>query len=304
MNISIYQIFFKEDQKKYLDTSFIPYFNSVQDNWFEYGVFVREYALQTHKKSNYTAFLSWKFAQKTKIDGKRILSFIEGNPGYDCYFINPFPELSYLYENVWLQGDSFHKGLINLTQDLFFEAGYNINLSQLRNNKFNVLFANYWIGNQLFWEGYMNFTLPIYNLINKKLREGNKVFLQVADSSRDRSVNSSFIPFIMERLFSTFLLLDRSFSTLSYQYTEEFMLERGFSKEEISILNMLENFHEKEREILISTGTTLEIRKTTADLLMLLWKIRNEKNMILNSKLLRIYNKIRGIIFSFGKIFF
>jgi hypothetical protein len=303
MSIFIYQIFFKEDQKKYLDSSFIPYFNSVKDNWFEYGVFAREYALQTHKKSDYTAFLSWKFAQKTKLEGKNILRFMEENPGYDCYFINPFPELTYLYENVWLQGDSFHKGLLNITQDLFFEAGYNIDLSRLRNNKHNVLFANYWVGNQHFWEAYMNFTLPLYNLINKKLIEGNKIFLQVADSSRDRSVTSSFIPFIMERLFSTFLLLNKSFSTLSYQYSDEFMTTRGFSKEEISLLNMLEKFHEKEEEIIKSTGTSLEIRRATADLLMLLWKIRNEKNMILNSKLWRIFSNIKKIIFSFGKFF-
>jgi hypothetical protein len=80
-------------------------------------------------------------------------------------------------------------------------------------------------------------------------------------------------------------------------------LARELKKNEERVL-AYKNTLEKEREILISTGTTLEIRKTTADLLMLLWKIRNEKNMILNSKLLRIYNKIRGIIFSFGKIFF
>jgi hypothetical protein len=66
---------------------------------------------------------------------------------------------------------------------------------------------------------------------------------------------------------------------------------------------MLEKFHEKEEEIIKSTGNSLEIRRATADLLMLLWKIRNEKNMILNSKLWRIFSKIKKIIFSFGKFF-
>jgi hypothetical protein len=204
----IFQIFYLPSQVDNLDDSFTPYDNTdnTQPDWCEYAIFRKEYFKGTCN-TGLTGFLSWKFKEKTKVVGSQLFEWIQANPGYDVYFTNPF--MKHLRwsrsKNIWEHGEKCHPGLISLTQTLFDEVGYEINIKTLTMDPQKTLFCNYWIGTPEFWCRYIEFCEPLYQLIeNKPDRQLKRLLLQQADKT-----GPCFIPYIFERLFSTLLCMNK-----------------------------------------------------------------------------------------------
>jgi hypothetical protein len=205
--IQIFQIFYHPSQVDYLDNSFTPYDNTdnTQPDWCEYAIFRNEYFKGTCN-TGLTGFLSWKFKEKTGVSGSQVFEWIRANPGYDVYFINPFMKRlrRTRSKNIWEHGEKCHPGLISLAQNLFCEAGFEIDIETLSMNPNKTLFCNFWIGTPDFWTRYMDFCEPLYQLIENKLSDQQKSrFLQQADRT-----GPCFIPYIFERLFSTLLCIN------------------------------------------------------------------------------------------------
>ncbi len=166
INIQIYQIYYQNDQQNNLDINFTPYSNILNNNpdWHEYWVFKDAYEKGLHLEADFTGFLSWRFNEKTRIDGKRFIEFIRINQhdNYDVYFINPLPWDLDCFDNIWLQGDYYHKGILDFTQNVLGKCGININLKEIVHDKETGAYCNYWVGNEFFWDEYIKFTLPVY----------------------------------------------------------------------------------------------------------------------------------------------
>lgn len=213
-NIKLHQIYYNKSQLHSISKYATPYFNS-EDNdskiWHEFGVFVREYVKMSYKHYKYSGYVSWRFEEKTTIKLHKFLNFILENPGYDVYFINPFPELELLYKNVWDQGEEHHPGITQLAQELLNIANLNVKISEIQFNSNTMGFCNYWVGNNKFWEEFLNFTLPIYKYLSNITEKERLKYLK--DSGYHTGVG--YIPFIMERMFSTFL--ETSCDKISYK---------------------------------------------------------------------------------------
>jgi hypothetical protein len=220
MKVSINQIYYLEEQRPKLEFAFTPFLNSSNTGkkWFEYFVFLDQYQNRKDWANQLTGFISWKYGMKTGISGDKFARFIEDNPGKDVYFINPFYIESLMYKSQWEGAAYHHPGIIELTEFIFTEIGYDKELIH-RVQDLNVqLYANYWVGSEMFWEKYIAFTKPIYEFIeNCKDTEFQKKIMNRADNE----IEAPYIPFIMERLFTLILLADRSISFASYPYSEE-----------------------------------------------------------------------------------
>ncbi len=213
----IFQIFYNEVSKKKIDPSFTPYDNSKGDaKWFEYGVFRDNYLNGEFKKNEYTGFLSWKFQQKTGITGYEFLEFIRKNPGYDVYFINPFQLYTNRFKNVWDSGEYSHPGLKEIVNSIFQKIGYKIDLDKIVNSHEDSLYCNYWVGNLRFWNLFMEFCEPIFTYIESS---GDSFIEERILREADAVIDATFIPFIMERMFSTLLFLHKGkIKSIPYTY--------------------------------------------------------------------------------------
>lgn len=209
LNTRLYQIFYRPCQAEQLDVDFIPYCNveNPRPEWCEYFVFRKEYYAGTCS-AGITGFLSWKFRQKTGISGSVFRTWINEHPGYDVYFVNPFPHLAQKRRpNIWYQGDRYHLGMSKIAQELLAKIGFKINLHDLRMEERHIAYCNYWAGTPGFWRRYMDFCQPLYDLIENGLsREEKAKLLMRADTASD----CCYIPYIFERLFSTLLCVDES----------------------------------------------------------------------------------------------
>lgn len=221
--MKIYQIYYDDYSSKNLDSLFFPYDNkNGNSNWYEYGVFRDFYFQKKFLEDEYTGCVSWKFKQKTRILTKHFIHFIEKKPGYDVYFINPFPGNTNLFRNVWECGEYYHPGLISIIQHIFQKINYKIDIENMINTHSDTLYCNYWVGNSFFWKKYIEFCEPIYQYIETS----NDSFLKVSSKKTvDIANNANFIPFVMERLFTTLLYKEKKnirYKPYLYKFTHAY----------------------------------------------------------------------------------
>ena len=198
----VHQIYFAASQRLKLERAFVPFFNRKNSHpeWREYHIFRTEYYRGTCSQG-ITGFVSWKFRDKTGISGQQFGEWILANPGYDVYFVNPFPH-ELRFKSVWEQGDAYHAGLTALTQSLFDRSGHQIDLQALAMDDTTTAYCNFWVGTPGFWQKYMDFCEPLYDLIQHRVSAEERCLLF---SRADKIIDSSYVPFIFERLFSTLL---------------------------------------------------------------------------------------------------
>ena len=173
--------------------------------------------------ASYFGLVSPKFTDKTGIGGKAFIEWIEANPGYDVYFINPFPQLAYWHYNVWESGEFWHPGLRDLADILFERFGLTIRVEDLpRNTASSLLYCNFWVGNEKFWRIYMDFVRKLIDIVDHLDAESYKKFFERAP----HYAPATYFPFIFERLFSIFLALHGEISCLPYPYGPDEILNK------------------------------------------------------------------------------
>ena len=190
------------------DAAFLPL--PLPDNryasWREFRIFVDFFRRGAHLKAGMTGIFSPKFQLKSKIRGQQFLAFAQSHAGADVCFINVFPTIPYYAYNAWMQGESAHPGLLSRAQALLAASGIDWNLSAVpRHNRSNLCFGNFWVGTPAFWQAYVGGVLdPIAHFLeaNPDAPEARAVF-----DAAPYMVEAPFLPFITERLFSTYLSL-------------------------------------------------------------------------------------------------
>ncbi|NCX97297.1 MAG: hypothetical protein EBX35_01550 [Planctomycetia bacterium] len=206
MAVCIHQIYYDDAQRAALDPAFLPYDNreNPRPEWREYHVFRTEWLAGRCRAGDVTGFLSWKFGAKTGIAGRAFVEFVEGHPGHDVYFVNPSRVEPRPFTGIWQQAEVHHPGIIGLAQRIFDQVGVAVDLATLEQPREQVLFCNYWAGTRRFWDEYMTFCEPVHRQILSGLDAADRALVW---SRADREIDASYVPFIMERLFSTFLAL-------------------------------------------------------------------------------------------------
>jgi hypothetical protein len=224
--ILIYEPLYKEKQEL-ADSSFKPL--TIVDNslsgWRELKHLIDLYDSGTYLQAEFTGLFSPKFQLKTHISGAEFIHFVDSNPGGDVYFINPFPQIRYWSYNVWMQGEIAHPGLKKAAIQLLKAAQISIDIDGTPRQGREVLaYSNFWVGTPKFWEQYVGAILkPIYKFL---LENPNHVATHgVMDITR-HTVSAPFLPFIIERLFSTYLSFSSSLKIISYQAMEDFIVEK------------------------------------------------------------------------------
>lgn len=215
MKIAIHQIYFDPAQEASLEPAFIPLPNL--DNPYpqrrEFYLFERFYQNQGHAEAELSGLVSHKFRQKTQVTGEAFINWIQDNPGYDAYFINPFPQTVYWFFNIWEQGEKSHRGILPLAQEVFDALGYGIDLPSFpRTDLQTTCFSNFWVATPTFWDDFMAFALPVYRYMTAEAHAGR--FFQ----STYHDSEAEIFPFIIERLFTTFIVTRPGYKVLSHPH--------------------------------------------------------------------------------------
>jgi hypothetical protein len=173
-------------------------------DWREFRILVDMYKRGLHREQRYTGLFSPKFGLKTQVSGKDFIEFVHANADADVCFINPFAHLAYVAFNVWMNGEITHPDIVSRAQALFDVTGIGMRIADVPRHGPNLLcYCNFWVGTEQFWDDYVGGTLvPIAEFLDK--HPNHPACLGVLEPTT-HSDPAPFLPFIVERLFSSFL---------------------------------------------------------------------------------------------------
>ena len=205
--LRIFQIYYEPWQRELLDPNFAALDNSKSNSeLLEFAVFDQLSKSDYVKDAQLWGALSWRFTEKTGMSGSDWVKNILNNPGNDIYYCDPYPQNEALFHNMWLHGETCHPQFLALCQAIFQVAGLPTEelTSVSPSNEFSA--ANYFVGSPKFWAAYLPWVTSILSAANKKLppKVRDLMHSKQADD-RDLHNGSTYVPFIVERLFPIFM---------------------------------------------------------------------------------------------------
>jgi len=205
-SIGIYEPIYLKSQTLSSELA-IPYVHTRNKEfscWREFRIQVDMYRSRLFEAHCLTGLFSPKFYLKTKVPIEEFIKFCTDNCDSDVIFINPFPQLSYLSFNIWMQAEACHPGIVNVSKGLLLDAGVDLEIKTTeRHNNRILAYSNFWCGNTRFWDSYVGTVLnPLATFI-----ESNPDASSVTAAMKDtfHTDSTPYLPFITERLFTTFL---------------------------------------------------------------------------------------------------
>lgn len=211
MNYKLFQICFEEDQIKDVDPLFTPFDNTEnpKPEEREYYNFLKVWDNENGILDGVDAYGMFgpRWQEKLRYGSKDIAYEIENNPGYDVYLFNHARIVDALFFNVWEQGEHWHPGIRQVAQKALELAGYDSNVINDLMFDQTTCYCSYFVATKEFWSDYLDFLVRIKYYLESLPEEEKKIYEGSAGYARDRNLN--LFPFIIERMFSTFLVLNR-----------------------------------------------------------------------------------------------
>lgn len=225
MRTHSFQTFTGEKQRRFLDPETLP-FDYYDNKGTEFEIFKK---IREEHSSSLDAWgiFSWKFEIKTLTELKMFNSFaVKGlKEGADCVFINPMLASEAVFANVWEQGELCGHGGIQLVTEFLVQKGL-ITVESLFMQRTTFALCNYFYATKKFWQGYIEYVEECLNELDKDWKAGGEVGKIYSSSARyGRRPNLSMRPFIIERLFSSYLDISK-FWAVPYQYEEKTYQEK------------------------------------------------------------------------------
>jgi hypothetical protein len=149
---------------------------------------------------DYIGLFSPRYREKINISAAQIRSYIYENTEYEAFIFNPFPWNALEWYNVWEQGFSCHPGLKARTIYLFDSLGFSRSHLTKRHGLEVAAYCNYIVGSLDFWKKYLNYLQPFYSFVDNQHSRG-----PLYDECPYDNGPVTYIPFIFERLLSTFI---------------------------------------------------------------------------------------------------
>jgi hypothetical protein len=225
-HISIFQPFHDESAKQSIDPLAIPldWLSNPRPELRETAVYFHLRNIQNQITGQYLGLFSPKYALKSIVPLKNFIAFAKDNPGYDVYFINPFPQIPYQAFNVWDQGEIFHPGLIESARQCFEAAAVLPSTCfDSRHDKKTALFCNFWIGTREFFNFFVDKLASIVKFADTDTSFHQSLFKETIHDL----AGAPLFPFIAERLFSSIMAESDSISRLAYEYESIQILDMG-----------------------------------------------------------------------------
>lgn len=208
--MDIYQIFYKDAQRPFLDTAFTPLDNSGHDDeTLEFAVFQRLFGEERLDSADYFGALSWRFKEKTGLSAKQLLEVVQSELDVDLFYMNPFPRNEAIHQSLWIQGETVHPDFMEIAEAFLVAAGFEEQELYRFGHSSGFSVCNYFVGRAAFWRAYIPFVEGCLVRAEANMPGALRQKLHSADGDwKGIHKGSTYVPFIVERLLPLFLRSD------------------------------------------------------------------------------------------------
>ncbi|MFN7221861.1 MAG: hypothetical protein ACK5UX_14635 [Burkholderiales bacterium] len=152
--IHVHQIFYDDASRSMLDPGFVPLDNSAnpRPDWYEFFPilnFLRQHELE---EGAWYGFLSPKFGAKTGITSQYLLSLLATHDAQaDVALLSTAWDQIAFFENQFEQGELWHPGITQATQQFLDSIGSTVQVNTLVNHSLNSVFSNFIVAKPTYW---------------------------------------------------------------------------------------------------------------------------------------------------------
>ncbi len=218
--MKIYQAYMDAQQAEFVCPEAVPFDASANcaPGAREYELFRKLHADPAIRDGDEPwGLVSWKFEHKAPVGFHMFRDFCSTafQAGADCAFINPMIGNEAVYANVWEQGiHCAHTGIEKIAY--FLEQRMGIRVASVSDVS-TFAFCNYFVANKRFWHAYFGFIERALGLLDSEAARGSEVGQIYSGSGQyERDASASMRIFVIERLFSAFLLKQDAFRVMAY----------------------------------------------------------------------------------------
>ena len=194
----------------------------------EFQIFRELYQRGEHRRADILGAVSLRFKGKSLLDGTQVRRWIEDNPGYDVYVVNPFAQVPYMHKNNWQFSETTRDPEFTAkSQRVFDRAGVRFDLARTGHQTVNSLsMCSFWFGSPAFWNAYLEeVVLPVLDLDRNKLGPELHDFLyQPQFYYGVARFPCGSLPFMLERSLSMFIARSKGLRALFYPADRERVL--------------------------------------------------------------------------------
>ena len=208
MKYKLFQVCFNQDQLSQVEAPFTLFDNveNKKPELREMYIFNRIMDEGFANDVDAWGIFSSRWNDKLRFPSSEITSAIESNPGNDVYIFNHARIQSALTYNVWEQGESYHKGITYISKKVLDQAGYDSAVTdQVMTDV--TCYCSYFVATNTFWKEYIQFLKVIKDKLDSLTGDDAELYYSNANYARDP--NLTLFPFIIERMFSTFMLIKK-----------------------------------------------------------------------------------------------
>jgi hypothetical protein len=219
-NVELFGIFYDEQSRSAITNGFIPLDNSKgPKHLYESYPIMRQLNSNLPEEGTWCGFFSPKFHEKTQITVSDICNEIQqADEDVSVILFSSHWKQVALWPNIWLQGDTYHPGLLTLTEKVIDLAGYKIDIKKTYSTLNDGVFSNYLVAKKEFWLEWSRLVSIYYGLI----ANNDRLF------TLSTPYQSNTVPihtFVIERLASLIILelgLKTKFSQTLYDRSLNF----------------------------------------------------------------------------------
>jgi len=197
----IYQIFYDDLSKQMLDPGFIPLDNTSSEHpdWYEFWPILRFLRETPLNDGVWYGFLSPKFAMKTRMDSRMVSEFLQSYSHVDVAIFNAgWGQIAY-FLNPFEQGECWHPGLLDLSQEFVDYAGLNVDLHSLVTTSVTTVYANFIVAKAAYWRKWMGIANSFFSFCEDCRNPKATRMLSDGNYTKNSS-NLQMKVFIQERL--------------------------------------------------------------------------------------------------------
>jgi hypothetical protein len=205
---NLYLIYYKDEHLSDIEPEYNLINNTgIQDVLLEFSIFEKFLKNENNNLSEWGIF-SWKFKSKTKLNYSQVSNFIENSEKSDLIYFSPPLEEEIIFENPWIQGFIAHPGLDIIVDKIFKMLSIDGAYLKIVYPFDAISYCNYFYGNKKFWTSYIQFIRLVINFVDTRLPHNERNYIYTGGgSSTNAHGTKSFMPFIIERFSSLYLLI-------------------------------------------------------------------------------------------------
>ena len=200
--IFLYQIFYDKTSRGLIEPGYIPLDNSLNErpDWYEFWVIRKFLRNSTLDKDSWYGFFSPKFKNKTGLNHQNVMNYIlECEKKNDVIIFSHYcwDQIAY-FQNPFFQGNFFHPGLLDLSQQFLDSLNINLKLNKMVTHSLSTVFGNFVVAKPNYWIKWLALADLFFDIVEQNKTEFANI-LNKKTSYGSKLVQAPIKTFIQER---------------------------------------------------------------------------------------------------------